>query len=937
MMMETVLCRSLRLMFSGGAVVAGLAMLAQPAMAQQAEDGQIQRVEVTGSSIKRIAAEGALPVTVLTAEAIRNSGATSVTDLVKKLSSAQGSTGETGSVGGSTFGFSGISVHNVGETRTLVLLNGKRLAQFGGQTLTGFAAGFDLNSIPISAIERVELLTDGASALYGADAIAGVVNFITKHDTTKGDVTIGYSHPKDGGIEKRISATKGFGNLDEDGYNVVMTFGHDERTKLASVNRSFANTGKVQFSANGKRYQKQQFSASPIPANATDDLGQLISPYQRTNGSCPAKTFSVIEPYNDGSGLADNYCGYDFTKDLEIYPERKRDNFMASSTFKIAGQEVFADVLLSRSKQVSRIAPVPGAISINAGTALHTKYLLPLGIKGNSTAFYRLFDMGQRTSDDTAEFASVVLGTRGNAAGWDYSGSYNFSESRVKGNISGYPGALAVGKLTSSGLLDPFVGPGKQSAAAQQAIKDATYSGYWDGGVSRLQTIDLTGSRELTRLAGGGLMLGVGANINREEYSSKPSLFAQGALADPAAGVLCGGTSGLACDQRFGDAASSLPYSASRTSKGIFGELVAPVLKQLELGAAVRLDDFSDFGKATTAKGSFKWTPAPSLLIRGSVGNGFHAPTVPQVNARQTGYGVTSEKYTCTPGLQAIATSLKALCQPGNRQYDQLAGGNRDLMPEKSRQATLGFRYEPISALTLGADLWHVQIRDSFGQLTEQLVFANPGNFLKSWGVNTDVGTGKTYVAFLADNQNLGKSYATGVDVDVSVRYRSAIGLLTSQLNVTQMLREQVQLQKNGDYYSAIGNFAELGTVTFRTRGQLASTLKTGNWANTLTVNFRSGYQDQKTSVDVLDAAGNVTGQENLRMKVGFFSTLDWQTVWTPRESWALTAGVLNLMDKNPPFVPSTSGSGRGQQFGYDDRYYDSRGRTLYVNGSYRF
>ena len=129
-MMETVLSRSLRLMFTGSAVVAGLTMLAQPAMAQQ-NDAPMQRVEVTGSSIKRIAAEGALPVTVLTAEAIRTSGATSVTDLVKKLSSAQGATSESSSVGGSTFGFSGISVHNVGETRTLVLLNGKRLAQFG--------------------------------------------------------------------------------------------------------------------------------------------------------------------------------------------------------------------------------------------------------------------------------------------------------------------------------------------------------------------------------------------------------------------------------------------------------------------------------------------------------------------------------------------------------------------------------------------------------------------------------------------------------------------------------------------------------------------------------------------------------------------------------------------------------------------------------------
>ena len=938
MIKETMLSRSLRLMFSGGVVV-GFGLLAQPVLAQEAtpDSSPMQRVEITGSSIKRITAEGALPVMVLNAEAIRASGITSAADLVKKLVSAQGSTGESGSVGGETFGFSGISIHNVGETRTLVLLNGKRLAQFGGQTLTGFAAGFDLNSIPLSAIERVELLTDGASALYGADAIAGVVNFITKRNSTEGDVTIGFSNPSGGAQEKRISASKGVGSLEKDGYNLLLTFGHDERTQLKSTDRSYAKTGKVAFSMDGKNYQKQQFSASPIPANALDDLGQLISPFQKKTGACPAKTFRVIEPYNDGSGLADDYCGFDFIGELEIYPERKRDNFMASATTIVAGQELFADILLSRTSQISRLAPVPGPIDIAAGSALHTKYLLPLGITGDSLALYRLYDMGKRTSNDTAEFASVVLGARGDMFGWDYNTSYNFSESDVKGSISGYPGALAVKKLTASGLLDPFVGPGQQSAAALAAIGAATYNGYWNGGVSKLHSVTLNGSRELMKMAAGPLMLGAGANINHESFATKPSLFAQGKLTDPVTGALCDGSIAKPCDQRFGDAADSSPYSASRTSKGLFGELVIPVAKALELGAALRFDNYSDFGNATTAKANFRWTPASNVLLRGSIGNGFHAPTVPQVNAALQGYGVTSEKYLCTPALLAVASAHNAICQPGNHQYDQLAGGNPNLQPEKSRQATLGIRVEPSSALSLGADLWHVQIRDSFGQLTEQLVFSNPGAFANSWGTKTDVGTGKTYLAFLADNQNLGKSYVTGLDLDFTGRIRTAVGSLSSQLTVSHILREVSQLEKNGPYYSAVGNFADLGTVTFRTQGRLATSLKTGSWTNTLGINFKSGYKDQETLVDVLDAAGNITGTEKIRMNVGYYATADWQTVWNPGKNWSVNGGFLNLFDKEPPFVVSTSGNSRGQQFGYDNRYYDSRGRTVYVNGSYKF
>jgi iron complex outermembrane receptor protein len=238
------------------------------------------------------------------------------------------------------------------------------------------------------------------------------------------------------------------------------------------------------------------------------------------NGSCAEKTFRVIQPYTvDGENFVDDYCGYDFVKDLEIFPERKRDNLMLSGTMKAYGQEFYADVLLSQSKQTSRIAPVPGQIGIAAGTPLHTQYLAPLGITGDTVAFYRLADMGQRTSDDIAQFASAVVGTRGSYAGWDYDVSYNYSESKVEGSISGYPGALAVSNLADSGLLNPFVGPGQQTPAAQEAIRRANYVGYWDGGNSELNSFTANASGELMPLAGGAMQLGVGVNFNHEKFS----------------------------------------------------------------------------------------------------------------------------------------------------------------------------------------------------------------------------------------------------------------------------------------------------------------------------------------------------------------------------------------------------------------------------------
>ncbi len=514
------------------------------------------------------------------------------------------------------------------------------------------------------------------------------------------------------------------------------------------------------------------------------------------------------------------------------------------------------------------------------------------------------------------------------------------SESENKNSLAGYPGALAVGRLRASGLLDPFVGPGQQSAAGQDAINATSYKGYWDGGTSKLDTVQLRGSRPLMELAGGSMAVAAGINYGKEQFQSKPSLFAQGKLADPVAGTLCDPLSAdplLACDQRFGDEAAIIPYSADRKTYGLFAELALPVAKSLEFTLAARYDHYSDFGNASTGKASFRFTPSKELLIRGSVGTGFHAPTVPQVNASLQPFGVTNGDYTCTPALQAQATAQGALCQPGSKQYDVLAGGNPDLLPEKSRQATIGMRFEPSTALSAGVDLWHVQIRDAFGQLPEDQVFANPADFPNVWSSKVDTGTGVNYLAFKNLNQNLGKSYATGLDFDIIGRGKTGWGDLTSQLGLTYMIREKQQTEKNGPFFSAIGNFEDLAVVTFRWQGKWTNTLRVGNWTHTLAINGRSGYKDSVTTVDVLDASGNITGQEDLRLDVKEHFTADWQTTWDFNKNFQFTGGVLNLADTKPPLSISSSGSNRGQQFGFDDRYYDSRGRTWYVNASYRF
>jgi iron complex outermembrane receptor protein len=235
-------------------------------------------------------------------------------------------------------------------------------------------------------------------------------------------------------------------------------------------------------------------------------------------------------------------------------------------------------------------------------------------------------------------------------------------------------------------------------------------------------------------------------------------------------------------------------------------------------------------------------------------------------------------------------------------------------------------------------DLGHVEIRDAFGQLTEGTVFANPSRFPSSWSSFRDVGTGVTYLAFLADNKNLGKQFSTGLDFDFTARSKTGWGDLVSQLNLTYMIREKQQLEVGGPYFSAIGNHNDdLGIVTFRWQGKWQTSLKTGNWTNTIGLNFKSGYRDVTSTVEVLDAAGNITGTEDINLNVPTYYTMDLQTQWTPIKNFSITLGALNVFNRKPPLSLAIGGLNQGQQFGYDDRYYDSRGRTLYANASYKF
>ena len=314
-MVEKILSRSVRLMFASG-VVMGMGAIAQPAFAQ---DAAPQRIEITGSSIKRVQVEGALPVQTLSKAQIEQSGATTAADLIATLPSMQGFVTSSTSINGGGGGTQTASIHGIGDNYTLVLLNGRRIAPF----TTGSTV--NLASIPLSAVERVEILTDGASALYGSDAIAGVVNFVLKKIKKTSTLNLHTAHHKNPPKAKptNFALSKGFGDLNNDGYNVLLAYSHDEQAELSASDRAFAaKGGVVPFTEAGKNYTMYMLSSNSIPGNVNLTGGTIanFNPYLASNGSCPAtNTFQV-----------GRRCLFNYGATVQMLPELKRDSFLAN-------------------------------------------------------------------------------------------------------------------------------------------------------------------------------------------------------------------------------------------------------------------------------------------------------------------------------------------------------------------------------------------------------------------------------------------------------------------------------------------------------------------------------------------------------------------------------------------------------------------------------
>ena len=918
-----------------------------------AQDANPQRVEITGSSIRRIEAEGALPVTVISRDAIDKSGVNSATELIQALPAMTGGNFQqsSGSVNGNGFGNTTAAIHALDQKYTLVLLNGRRVAPFGGFGASGGDGSVNLASLPLDAIERVEVLTDGASALYGSDAIAGVVNFITKKYVTDASVFFNGSRPEEkGGGKWSAGISKGFGELEADGYNVLLSYSHDVQDELMASQRDVSKRGGlITFTLNGKQVIFDQTSSNSMPGSVYLDSGASFSPFFDLNGNCGTNP----NVFPSGTKCRTNYAAM-----VQDIPSSKRDSVYLSGRFKLGADHVlFAEALYSKFSMTAAFAPPaqPMGLGTNdlAGRPLDilwNKYVVPYQTANGDTSTggqmrYRAMEAGNRTDDWVTDAQHYVIGAEGVAMGWDYSTSLTFSSNRDQDKLAG--GYLDFNKfvdLIATGAYDPLV------PIEGQSLDAALLSGtFLKTNVSQ-NVFNLHASKDMFTLPAGNATLGLGFEYARQHLQQQTSDLAQFGNGTP-------GQAG-ATDYAVGGFYGYVPMEASRNNYGLFAELLVPVARKTEVTASVRFDHYDkvhnqmpftqvandltplpaeDEGNSfshATYKLSFRAQPVDGLLLRGSLGTGFKAPSVNQVAAPLAFATNTSGSYVCPfpthPTCIANGT--------GPQQWDLISAGNpasgsAGLKAESSRQWTLGGRWEPTDMMSVGLDYWSVKLKDQIlGGMPEGYAFANAASLQDLFVIPYQDPAGYPTLALIQKPFNAGKAKYDGIDWELDFRITTPIGKVNASLGGTHMLKADYELP--GGKQTDLGKFGGDNNVVFRNIVRLVMGLQYSDWTHTAIVKYRSGYADQAFTADsgnVVDLDGNGVAYNG---RVSSYTTVDWQTRWQYNKDLRFTVGITNLFNEAPPLSLKLVG---GNQVGYDGRYADPTGRAFTAGASYRF
>lgn len=875
-----------------GAGVA-LTVASAPAFAQQAQ--KIEKIEITGSNIKRVEGEGPSAIVVITREEIEKSGATNAYELLNLVAAnnSAGNVSIANTIGALTFSANTASLRGLGGGRTLVLLNGKRLNNFSGE-IQG-VQGVNLTTIPFNAIERVEVLLDGASAIYGSDAVAGVINFIVRKDYRGAEATVYASTPTrggPGGDQTTYKGALGFGDLSKDRFNVFVAAQYDKQTSLEQRNRNFSNTSvRLDTGLIG-------ISGTPFPAFIT-------------TGGIGSVGFPNCSPSTYFPDLGER-CYYDPARQVgvQMIPDIETYNIYGAANFQITNNlQAYVSGNFSKQENNFVIQPVPIAdifgdtITLPPSSPFYpTAAAAAAGVAGQPlNVRWRAVENGNRDSTDTNEQWQVVAGLKGAFGNWDWDASATFNEGTTEQVLNGgFPLRSLIVPLLNSGRVNMF-GPNTQ--AISDEVRATNYVGGVFEGKTKANIIDAKISGELFSMPAGRVAMAVGVQAGVEEFSQTPAPV-------------------LATGDLSGFGGNVLAVDRDRDTQAAFVELNVPLLRTLEANIAARHDKYSDFGNTTNPKFALRWQPTRNLLMRTSYGTGFLAPSLYQL---------------WTPnidGVSAPGLSDPLRCPTTNDTFDCLTqfgltfGGNPSLKAEKSKQWSAGIVFEPAQGWSLSLDWFDLYLRDTVTNGVSQATIL--GDLDQYGNLVTRAAPDAAFPGLPGRIINIDQRYVNlgGVKIqglDANIQFAAPptpVGRFRFSVSGTYFIKYDSQ-QSDGTYAGFVSN--QLGQATTgispRWKSYQSVSWDNGPWSFVVGNSYQSSYTDWQTNLD------------DEERTVSSMSLWDVQLSWRGIRNLALTLGSKNVLDTNPPQTNQQNSF----QSGFDPSYYDPRARTVYLNATYKF
>jgi iron complex outermembrane receptor protein len=875
----------------------------------QAQAGKLGTIVVTGSAIPRVDTETPSPVTIISAVEIKRSGLTTVADVVRSISADNSGTIPTAFTAGFAAGSSGVALRGLTVNSTLVLIDGLRQASYALAD-DGQRSFVDLNTIPLEAVDRIEVLKDGASSIYGADAIAGVVNIILKHDYQgeSASVEIGDSQ-RGGGFMKRVTGSLGGGNLETDHYNAYVSFEYEGDNRIAVGQRGFPfNTGDLssiggnnaiggQPGANsGSIYGSVAPGTLAPGANPITGVAPTGGPIQPLR-PCGSGSNQVIDPNNNLGAGAGTYCTQNFALYGDDQPLQQRVGLYGRFTVKLND---YTEAYLDASYYQNEVTVDGVPPQIQTGTPNNTNNIalpptLPNGALNPNNPFaaqgqYALINYAfgdiVGSSDLKNHVIRVVSGIKGTLGEWNYDADFNLNHTWLNSANLGFLDYTQLISDINSGAYN-FIDPSQNSAAVRAALAPALTK----TSTTDMDSLDLKANRSLADLAGGSLGLALGAQLRHEAQDDpdlNPSLAAQG----------------LGIAHTIG----------SRNIGAVFGELDAPLLQSLDVDVSARYDHYSDFGSAFDPKIGLKWKPIDEVALRGTYSQGFRAPAFAE-NGSSAAEGFTTETL---PQSFIDAHNGNAYTLPYGIGF--LTQGNPNIKPEKSKSLTLGGIFQPTQSLSATVDYYAIK--------KTNVITAGPlsGEALTDYLSGQPVPAGYTIIPDLPDPAfpnalprplvvtstyiNANALRTDGVDLDLRGKFDLSLNSqFISDLTVTKIFSWKL-INPDGTSNQFVGTQGPYGLSsgagTPRYRANWANTVIWGPTEATATIYYTSGLYmsapDQTNDNSCFSTAGSGNFPANCRSPS--FTEIDLTGIWHCNDHIDFSAGVLNLFDRKPPFDP---------------------------------